>query len=168
MLECKEISTFTEVNAKLRNEEGDELEEPNMYRKLVGPLIYLTLTRPDIAHSVGVASRFMQNPRKPHLDAIHRILRYVKGTINYGMRYENGAKCEVVDLCDAGDLSTRRSTTGYVFSLGSGAISWCSKSQSTVSLSTIEAEYLAATMAAQEIVWLIQLMKDLHQLQIMQ
>ncbi|KAL6343110.1 hypothetical protein AAG906_018948 [Vitis piasezkii] len=89
------------------------------------------------------------------------------GTIDYGLLYKKGEDCKLVGYCDAdyaGDHDTRRSTIGYVFMLGSGAISWCSKRQPTVSLSTTEAEYRAATMAAQESTWLIRLMNDLHQL----
>ncbi|RVX10690.1 Retrovirus-related Pol polyprotein from transposon RE2 [Vitis vinifera] len=89
------------------------------------------------------------------------------GTIDYGLLYKKGEDCKLVGYCDAdyeGDHDTHRSTTGYVFMLGSGTISWCSKRQSTVSLSTTEAEYRAAAMAAQESTWLIRLMNDLHQL----
>ncbi|KAL6342786.1 hypothetical protein AAG906_016621 [Vitis piasezkii] len=92
---------------------------------------------------------------------------HVKGTIDYGLLYKKGEDCKLVGYRDAdyaGDHDTRGSTTGYVFMLGSGAISWCSKRQPTVSLSTTEAEYRAAAMAAQESTWLIRLMNDLHQL----
>ena len=166
MLECKPILTPMEPNAKMCAHEGKDLEDATMYRQLVGSLIYLTLTRPDISYAVGVMSRYMQNPKKPHLEAIRRILRYVKSTIDYGLLYKKGEDCKLVGYCDAdyaGDHDTRRSTTGYVFKLGSGTISWCSKRQPTVSLSTTEAEYRAATMAAQENAWLVQLMSDLHQ-----
>ncbi|KAL5549787.1 hypothetical protein UlMin_005018 [Ulmus minor] len=166
MLECKPISTPMEPNAKMCAHEGKDLEDATMYRQLVGSLIYLTLTRPDISYAVGVMSRYMQNPKKPHLEAVRRILRYVKSTIDYGLLYKKGEDCKLVGYCDAdyaGDHDTRRSTTGYVFKLGSGTISWCSKRQPTVSLSTTEAEYRAAAMAAQESTWLIQLMNDLHQ-----
>ncbi|XP_037492197.1 secreted RxLR effector protein 161-like [Jatropha curcas] len=107
----------------------------------------------------------MQKPKKPHLEAVRRILRYVKSTIDYGIFYKRGI-IKLEGYCDAdyaGDHDIRRSTTGYAFSLGLGAISWCSKRQPTVSLSTIEAEYRAAATAAQESVWLSQLMNDLHQ-----
>ncbi|KAE8669333.1 hypothetical protein F3Y22_tig00112249pilonHSYRG00290 [Hibiscus syriacus] len=166
MLECKSTSTPMEPNIKMCAHEGKDLEDAIMYRQLVGSLIYLTLTRPDISYAVGVMSRFMQNPKKPHLEAVRRILRYVKNTIDYGLLYKKGEDCKLVGYCDAdyaGDHDTRRSTTGYVFKLGSGTISWCSKRQPTVSLSTTEAEYRAAAMAAQESTWLIQLMNNLHQ-----
>ena len=138
-----------------------------MYRQLVGSLIYLTLTRPDITYAVSVISRFMQKPKKPHLEAIKRILRYVKGSIDYGILYHNDRNFEVAGYCDAdyaGDLDTRRSTTGYVFKLGSGAASWCSKRQPTVSLSSTKVEYRASAMATHECAWLTQPLKDLHQL----
>ncbi|KAE8681718.1 hypothetical protein F3Y22_tig00111310pilonHSYRG00060 [Hibiscus syriacus] len=166
MLECKSTSTPMEPNIKMCAHEGKDLEDATMYRQLVGSLIYLTLTRPDISYAVGVMSRYMQNPKKPHLEAVRRILRYVKNTIDYGLLYKKGEDCKLVGYCDAdyaGDHDTRRSTTGYVFKLGSGTISWYSKRQPTVSLSTTEAEYRAAAMAAQESTWLIQLMNNLHQ-----
>ncbi|KAI3500109.1 hypothetical protein L1887_35925 [Cichorium endivia] len=166
MLECKSVSTPIEPNAKICAHEGKELEDGTTYRQLVGSLIYLTLTRPDISYAVGVMSRYMQSPKKPHLDAARRILRYIKGTIDYGLLYKRGEDCKLVGYCDAdyaGDHDTRRSTTGYVFKLGSGTISWCSKRQPTVSLSTTEAEYKAAAVAAQESTWLVLLMEDLHQ-----
>ncbi|KAE8660144.1 hypothetical protein F3Y22_tig00116958pilonHSYRG00159 [Hibiscus syriacus] len=166
MLECKSTSTPMEPNIKMCAHEGKDLEDATMYRQLVGSLIYLTLTRPDISYAVGVMSWYMQNPKKPHLEAVRRILRYVKNTIDYGLLYKKGEDCKLVGYCDAdyaGDHDTRRSTTGYVFKLGSGTISWCSKRQSTISLSTTEAEYRAAIMAAQESTWLIQLMNNLYQ-----
>lgn len=111
-----------EVNAKLCSAYGKDLEDTTMYRQLVGSLIYLTLTRPDIAYAVGVVSRFMQNPKKPHF---RRILRYMKGTLDYGLLYKKGEQCKIVGYCDAdyaGDHDTRRSTTGNVFRLGLGAV----------------------------------------------
>ncbi|CAN1849719.1 Retrovirus-related Pol polyprotein from transposon TNT 1-94 [Linum perenne] len=166
MLECKPVSAPVDASVKLRSTEGKDLEDTTTYRQLVGSLIYLTLTRPDLSYAVGLVSRFMQNPKKPHLEAAKRILRYVKGTINHGILYKKGGNTELSGYCDAdyaGDLDTRRSTTGYVFSLGSGPISWCSKRQPTVALSTTEAEYNSSAMATQECVWLIQLLKDLGQ-----
>ncbi|KAF7823801.1 Retrovirus-related Pol polyprotein from transposon RE1 [Senna tora] len=166
MLGSKPISSPIEPNAKMCAHEGKDLEDATMYRQLVGSLIYLTQTRPDLSFVVGLMSRYMQSPKKHHLEAVRRILRYVKSTIDYGLLYKKWGDCKLVGYCDAdyaGDHDTRRSTTGYVFKLGDGAISWCSKRQPTVSLSTTEAEYRAATVAAQESTWLVQLMKDLHQ-----
>ncbi|KAM1907090.1 hypothetical protein ACFX14_026784 [Malus domestica] len=101
MLECKLILTSMEPNAKMCAHEGKDLEDATMYRQLVGSLIYLTLTRPDISYAVGVMSRYMQNPKKPHLEAVRRILRYVKSTIDYGLLYKKGEDCKLVGYCDA-------------------------------------------------------------------
>ncbi|KAE8675325.1 Detected protein of unknown function [Hibiscus syriacus] len=166
MLEYKSTSTTMEPNAKMCAHEGKDLEDATMYRQLVGSLIYLTLTRPDISYAVGMMNRYMQNPKKPHLEAVRQILRYVKSTIDYGLLYKKCEDCKLLGYCHvdyAGDHDIRRSTTGYEFKLGSGTISWCSKRQPTVSLSTTEAEYRTTAMAAQESTWLIQLMNDLHQ-----
>lgn len=165
MLKCKPISTPLEPSRKLSAYEGNDLKDATMYRQLVGGLIYLTITRPDISFAVGVMSRYMQSPKKPHLEVVRRILRYIKGTLGYGIMYKKGGDCKLVGYCDAdyaGDYDTRRSTTGYVFMLGSGAVSWCSKLQPTVSLSTTESEYRAAAATAQECTWLMLLLKDLH------
>ncbi|KAE8734204.1 PLAC8 family protein [Hibiscus syriacus] len=101
MLECKSTSTPMEPNVKMCAHEGKDLEDETMYRQLVGSLIYLTLTRPDISYAVGVMSRYMQNPKKPHLEAVRRILRYVKSTIYYGLLYKKGEDCKLVGYCDA-------------------------------------------------------------------
>ncbi|XP_047259222.1 secreted RxLR effector protein 161-like [Capsicum annuum] len=146
--------------------EGTDLEDMTMYRQLVGSLIYLTQTRPDISFAVDVTSRYMHNPKKHHMEAVWRILRYVKSTIDSGLLYKKVEECELVGYCDSdygGDHDTRHSTTGFVFKLGAGAISWCSKRQPTVSMSTTQAEYRVAAVAAQESTWLMQLMKDLQQ-----
>ncbi|KAJ0601440.1 putative RNA-directed DNA polymerase [Helianthus annuus] len=166
MLDCKPATTPNDTTVKLCVDRGRELEDPTMYRQIVGSLVYLTLTRPDISFIVGVLSRYMQRPRKPHLDAIRRLLRYVKATFEYGIKFNHGKKLELIGYCDAdyaGDLDTRRSTSGYVFMLGQGPVVWCSKRQATVSLSTTEAEYKSAAMAAQEISWLRLLLKELKQ-----
>ena len=150
-------------NVRLQKDKGKDLEDVTMYRQLVGSLIYLTLTRPDISYSVGLVNWYMSNRKKPHHDAVKHSLRYVKGTIIFGILYKETKDCQVMGYCDAdyaGDCCTRRSTTWYFFSLGSGPISWCSKRQPTMAFSSIEAEYQLAGMVAQESTWLKQLCKD--------
>ena len=141
------------------------------YREAVGSLMHLMVcTRPDIAYSVGVVSRFLENPGPKHWEAVERILQYIKLTRNYGLVYE---KCESVhgvlgDLhgfCDAdwaGDRDDYRSTAGWVFLMSGAAISWSSKKIATPSQSTCDAEYVAQGRASQEQVWLRQLMEELH------
>lgn len=85
MLGCKPISTPTKPHTKMCAHEGRDLEDATMYQQLVGSLIYLTLTKPNISNAVGVMSRYMQNPKKPHLEAVRRVLRYVKSTLGYGI-----------------------------------------------------------------------------------
>jgi hypothetical protein len=135
-----------------------------MYRRIVGSLIYMTITRPDLSYAVGVVSQFMQTPRKPHLDAVRRILRYIKHTLHCGIFYEAKNQLQVHGYTDAdwvGNVSDRRSTNGFLFSFGSGAVSWSSKKQPTVALSSTEAEYRGAAIAACEVVWLQKLLSDL-------
>ena len=117
-----------------------------------------------MSHDVGVLSQFMQVPRKPHLDAPKRVLCYAKGTLNYGLFYPYGADVEVCGYTNAdwaGSSYDRRSTSGYVFSLGSATVSWSSKKQTTLALSSSEAKYCGAAMAASEIAWLCKLLHSL-------
>lgn len=118
-----------------------------MYKQIVGSLMYLTSTRSDIMHAVNLISRYMENPAEVHLLAAKRIFRYLKGTTNFGILYKNGVKSSLLGYSDsdyAGDPDDRNSTSGYVFMLNSGAVSWSSKEQEIVTLSTTEAEFVAA------------------------
>ena len=110
MLECKPISTPMDPNVRLQEDEGYDLEDMTMYRQLVGSLIYLMLTQADIVYPVGVVSRYMSNPKKPRIDVVRRILRYVKRTINVGIMYKKTKDCKIMGYYDAdyaGDSGTR-------------------------------------------------------------
>ena len=98
MIDYKPMSTPMDPNVRLQEYEGKDLEDVTMYRQL--SLIYLTLSQPDISYPIGVVSRYMSNPKKPHLDAVKRILRYVKGTINFGILYKETKNCQVMGYCD--------------------------------------------------------------------
>ncbi len=164
MTGCKPISIPLEQNVKLSADEGDFMEDTTMYRRIVGSLIYRTITRPNLSYAVGVVSQFMQTPQKPHLDAVRCILRYIKHTLQCGIFYEAKSQLQVHGYMDAdwaGNVSDRRSTSGFMFSFGSGAISWSSKKQPTVALSSTEAEYTGAAIAICEVVWLQKLLSDL-------
>nr|CAD1827361.1 unnamed protein product [Ananas comosus var. bracteatus] len=155
MISSKRCSTPLDNNIKLRREEGKLLPDPQPYRALVGSLIYLTITRPDIVFAVGLVSHYMQSPRKPHLEAAKRILNYINSTLDFGLLFRNGISFILQSYADAdlrGNMDDRRSTLGYMFTCSSAAISWCSKKQDLVSLSTMEAEYKATSLAAQECV----------------
>ncbi|XP_042426028.1 uncharacterized mitochondrial protein AtMg00810-like [Zingiber officinale] len=165
LIDGKKRSTPLDVNTRLHRDEGTCLSDPRPFRTLVGSLIYLTITRPDIAFSVGMVSRYMQEPRKPHFEEAKKILKYVNSTLNLGLLYEKGVEFSLQGFADAdfgGDLDDRRSTSGFEFLRGATSISWCSKKQSSVSLSTTEAEYKASAQAAQECMWLRRLFEDLH------
>ncbi|KAL0359322.1 UNVERIFIED_CONTAM: Retrovirus-related Pol polyprotein from transposon RE1 [Sesamum angustifolium] len=165
MGESNGIATPMEPYLKLNKEEGQPLRDERKFRQLVGSLIYLTTTRPEIAFSVSVISQFMQSPRSSHLDAAKRILRYIKGSLDYGLLYKNSNDFKLKGFTDAdwaGDASDRRSTSGYCFNIVSVVVSWCSKKQSTVALSSTGAEYMAATIATQECIWLKRLIGDIY------
>jgi hypothetical protein len=140
------------------------------YRQLVGSLMHLSVTiRPDIAFAVGVLARHMAHPTAAHWQAAKGVLRYLVGTpkvgITFGANHAGGAAPQLQGYCDAdyaADIDTRKSTTGYVFILLSGAVSWQSKRQPTVAASTTEAEYMAAAAAIKEGLWLRKLLHDLQ------
>ena len=134
------------------------------YSSAVGSLMYAMIcTRPDIAYAVGVVSRYMSNPGKKHWEAVKGIMRYLKGT--KGMRICFGSKEACIDgYTDADytdDMDKRRSTSGYVFMFTGGAVSWQSCLHNCVSMSTIEAEYIAIAEACKEALWLARLVGDL-------
>ncbi len=154
---CKPISIPMEQNVKLNAYEGDLSEDITMYRRIVGSLIYMTITRPYLSYVVGVVSQFMQTPRKPHLDAVRCILRYIKHTLQCGIFYEAKNQLQVHGYTNAnwvGNVSNRRSTSGFMFTFGSGVVSWSSKKQPTVTISSTEVEYISVTIATCEVVWL--------------
>ncbi len=166
MLDCKPVATPMDANAsfdKLSDE--DKRFDRTTYQQAIGCLTYLaTRTRPDIAASVGILARFMADPGPAHWSAVKRILRYLQGTRNYGLVFVGGDQDTLLGYSDsdwAGDIITRRSTSGYVFQLGQSTISWCSKRQQTVAKSSTEAEYVALSIAVQEVIWLRRMLSDL-------
>jgi hypothetical protein len=123
----------------------------------------MVCTRPDIAHAVGVVSRYMNNPGKEHWEAVKWILRYLRGIATHALCFEGSdiVLQGYVDSDMAGDKDSRRSTTGYVFTIGGTTVSWILKLQKVVSLSTTEAEYVVATEASKEMIWLQRFMEEL-------
>ncbi|KAI3788698.1 hypothetical protein L2E82_01471 [Cichorium intybus] len=169
MMDCKPTSTPMNINEKLTAEDGTGKADARSYRSLIGRLIYLTHTRPDLSFPVGLLSRFMHNPTKQHFGAAKRVLRYVAGTKSFGLWYEQNKEFVLKGYTDsdwAGSQDDKRSTSGNCFVLGSGVITWSSNKQATVALSSTEAEYVAATTAACQAVWLRRLLMDLIQQQV--
>jgi len=166
MTGCKPISIPLEQNVKLSANEGNLVEDTTMYRRIVGSLIYMTITNPDLSYVVRVVSQFMQTPRKPHLDVVRCILRYIKHTLQCEIFYEAKSQLQVHGYTDANWASNvfdRRSTSGFMFSFVSGVVSWSNKKQTTVALSSMEVEYRGATIATCEVVWLQKLLSNLGQ-----
>jgi hypothetical protein len=159
----KQVDTPLEVNVKYSKNDGEPITDPTLYRRVVGSLVYLTVTRPDIAHAVQLVSQFVSDPRRLHLTALHRIIRYLRSTSDLGLPYYKSALPQLQAYSDAdygGCPDTRRSTTGYCSFLGSSLLSWKSKKQPTVSKSSTEAEYRAMSAVCSEIVWLRRLLAD--------
>jgi len=163
------VSTPLDPNIKL-DLNPNESSDPEMqgeisegvstgYATLIGSLMYLAIgTRPDIAYSIQCLAQFTQNPKPVHWTAVKRIFRYLKGTRTLGITYDGSNELNTNELniyCDAdwASDSDRKSISGYVITLAGGAVAWSSKKQSTVALSTAEAEYVAATHCAKQVIW---------------
>ncbi|XP_062013834.1 uncharacterized mitochondrial protein AtMg00810-like [Rosa rugosa] len=152
-------------NLTLTQSNGELLKDPSSYQRLVGHLIYLTITRPDLVYAVHVLSQFMDKPRVPHLDAAHRVLRYLKQTPGQGILLSATSSIPLRAFCDADwarSKDTRRSITGYCIFLGQSPISWKTKKQTTVARSTAEAEYRSMATTCCEITWLKYVLNDLR------
>ncbi|KAJ9557664.1 hypothetical protein OSB04_012278 [Centaurea solstitialis] len=162
--DTKVASTPLEYNLHLTPSAGTPLQDPTRYRQLVGSLVYLTVTRPDIAYAVHTVSQFMAAPRSDHYAAVLRILRYLKGTMFHGLYFSSTSSLVLRGFSDAdwdSDMTDRRSTTGYCFFLGDSLISWRSKKQSLTARSSTEAEYRALADTSQELIWLRWLLSDM-------
>ena len=167
MVDCKSVSTPMELNFKKLSGSaaGPILANPTEYRQLIGALMFLVNTRPDICFAVNTLSQQMVEPHHFHWVGAKNLLRYLRGTINHGLRYTAGSVIlrGYTDADWAGSVVDRKSTSGCCFNLGSASISWMSRKQKSVALSTAEAEYIAASMACCEAVWLRKLFSELFQ-----
>ena len=146
MTDCKPYSTPVDTQAKLSAALGAPVADPTAYRSLAGALQYLTFTRPDLTYAVQQVCLHMQDPRESHLAALKRLLRYVRGTVDFGLVLHWSPSAELVVYNDAdwaGCPDTRRSTFGYAVFLGGNLVFWSSKRQPVVSRSSAEAEYRA-------------------------
>jgi hypothetical protein len=136
-----------------------------LYQSIVGALLYTSISvRADISHAVNILSRYLQAPLHEHLVAAKRVLRYLKGTAAIGLRYGSTGEIVTSAYCDAdwaGDVSDRKSQTGYVVKVGNNTVIWNSSKQKTTSLSTAEAEYMAVSAVVQEVTWVNSLLREL-------
>jgi len=165
MSDCNATRIPMDPGMKLDADKQGERTDATRYRRIIGCLRYLLHTRPDMSYSVGVASRFMEKPTVKHFNAVKQILRYLKGTLNLGLVYTQEKKPEVLvgytDSDSGGDVVGRRSTGGMVFYLNEGLITWNSHKEKTVALSSCEAEFMAATAAAKQALWLRNLLGEI-------
>src|SRR6266487_261536 len=145
-----------------KDEKGVDVDQ-SQYRSMIGSLLYLTASRPDIAFAVGVCARYQATPKMSHLTQVKRVLKYVSGTCNYGIMYSHGEDSKLIGYCDADwarSADDRKSTSGGCFFLWNNLISWFSKKQNSVSLSTAEAEYIAAGSSCSQILWIKQMLSE--------
>ncbi|KAH9296016.1 hypothetical protein KI387_039604, partial [Taxus chinensis] len=163
-MDCTPIATPMENRLQLSRSDPSPEVSATLYRQLIGSLIYLTYTRPDISFAVSYLSRFMQEPKICHWKAAKRILRYLKGSVDLGLEYKKNENFFLTGYSDsdhAGNIDDRKSTSGFVFFMGSGPISWGSKKQHFVSRSSTEAEYRSAGEAVCEAIWLRRILEGL-------
>ncbi|KAI3742955.1 hypothetical protein L1987_60654 [Smallanthus sonchifolius] len=164
MLDCNPSKWPMESKLQLTKDENGEAVNPTDYRRLIGSLRYLLHTRPDLGYSTGILSRFMEKPRISHFKAMKQVLRYVKGTVGYGLKFRRGGDGKLLGYSDSShglDVEDRKGTTGMVFYYSNNLVTWASQKQQTVALSSCEAEFMAATAAACQSLWLRNLVSDL-------
>lgn len=169
LLGSKPVATPMEQHHKLALDTSGFITNAEKYRRLVGRLIYLSITRPDISYPVHILSQFMKAPREKQWDAALRVVRYLKGTAGQGILLHSGGDLSLSVYCDA-DWSacpvTRRSLSAYVALVGDSPVSWKAKKQKVVSHSSAEAEYRSMAQATREIKWLRRLLIDLSEKQL--
>jgi len=161
----KTVDTLIEVNARYSSSDGLPLIDPTLYRTIVGSLVYLTITHPDIAYVVHVVSQFVTSPTTVHWAVVLRILRYLRGTIFQSLLLLSTSSLELRAYSDVdhdSDPIDRKSVTGFCIFLGDSLISWKSKKQSIVSQSSTEAEYRAMSFTTKKIIWLRLLLANMR------
>ena len=164
MMESNSVGSPMVPGFKVSKDGDGKTIDETYYKQLVGSLMYLTATRPDLMFVTCLISRYMAKPMHIHLLLAKRALRYLKGTVNYGLHYKKGGDGELLAFTDsdyARDVDDRKSTSGYVFLMSSGAVSWCSKKQPIVTLSTTEAEFVAAATCVCQGIWMKRILEVL-------
>jgi hypothetical protein len=164
MEDSSTVSTPMVVGCKLSKDDISPDVDQRTYRSMIGSLLYITASRPDIMQAVGMVGRFQSAPKQSHLVAVKRIFKYLKGTMTYGLWYPRNQNFQLIAYSDAdwaNCVDERKSTSGGAFFLGDSLVAWLSKKQGSISLSTTEAEYIAAATCCTQILWMIQTLADL-------
>jgi hypothetical protein len=165
MEDSKPMGTPMVTGCKLSKDDDSPNVDQSSYRSMIGSLLYITTSRLDIMHVVGMVGRYQSAPKQSHLLAVKRILRYLKETMNYGLWYPKNQNFQLSDYSDvdwANFMDERKSTSGGAFFLGDSLVAWLSKNQGSISLSTTEAEYIAAATCCTQVLWMIQKLTDLE------
>ncbi|KAK6115596.1 hypothetical protein DH2020_007865 [Rehmannia glutinosa] len=161
--EGRTVSTPMATNVKIDKDEKGKPVDESKYPGMIGSLLYLTASRPDILHAVCLCARFQSNPKESHMSAVKRIFRYLKGTIQYGLFYPKNENFYLKGYSDsgyAGNIDDRKSTSGSCQFLGDCLVSWFSKKQNCVSLLTAEAEYISVAFCCTQLLWMKQTLAD--------
>ena len=164
LLGCKPVGYPIDQNHRLSLANGRLLDDPQRYRRLVGRLIYLSATRPDLTYAIHTLSQFMHCPREDHWLAALKVVRYLKGTLGQRIIFSSKSSFHFTGWCDSDWAAcplTRRSLTGWIVQLGSSPISWQTRKQDTVSCSSAEAEYRALNEVTRELKWVKALLKEM-------
>jgi len=165
MEDSKPVCTPMVIGCSLSsNDESPTVNQPT-YKSMIGSLLYLIGTRLDIMHVVGIVGRFQANPKESHLQAVKRIIKYLQGTQDFGLWYPKDTDLTLHEYTDAdwaGNVDDRKSTSGGAFYIGSRLMSWFGKKQSSIALSTAEAEYVAAASCCTQLLWMMQTLKDIQ------
>jgi hypothetical protein len=165
MEDSKPVITPMQTSCKVRKYDDSKSTDQRKYKSMIGSLLYVTTSRPDVMQAVGHVAQFQAAPKESHVLEVKRIFRYLKGTEEFGLWYPKGKDLSLISYTDAdwaGCIDGQQSTSGAVFYLGECLLSWLSKKQSSVSLSTIKAEYIATTSCCTQVLWMKQTLTDIQ------
>jgi hypothetical protein len=165
MEDSKPVGTPMVTGCKLSKDDDSPDVDQSSYRSMIGSLLYITASHPDIMHVVGMVGRYQSAPKQSHLLAIKRIFRYLKETMNYGLWYPKNQNFQLSVYSDvdwANCVDERKSTSGGAFFLGYSLVAWLSKKQGSISLSTTEAEYIVVATCCTQVLWMIQTLANLE------
>jgi hypothetical protein len=165
MEDCKPIITPMQISCNLSKDDDSMSIDQRKYRSMIGILLYVTPSKPDVMQVVGQVACFQAAPKESHVLTVKRIFRYLKGTKDFGLWYPKGKDLSFIAYTNAdwaGCIDDRKSTSGATFYLGECFVSWIRKKQSSISLSTFEAEYIATTTCCTQVLWMKQTLTDIQ------
>ncbi|CAM8991073.1 unnamed protein product [Rhodiola kirilowii] len=151
------------THLKITKDDAGTKVDQTRYRSMIGSLLYLTTSKPDVAYAIGVCARYQADPKESHLLQVKRIIKFVSGTVDFGIWYTKDTNPYLVGYCDAdwaGNAEDWKSTSGGCFFLGNNLVSWFSKKQNSISLSTAEAGYIAAGSYCTQLLWMKQMLSE--------